>query len=306
MRATEKTSKTVRLTYGSMFGVYTVLTGALIIWQALDIYYRGSLNADGIIFTRQNVLESISRLSPALWIWVSLAVVGFVLWEVFSVKEKLPKLDVRYTLHILKNQVPRSLTVSKDKSLKESYKFISAEEERLEALWTCCICVGLAGVIYSIAYLANPSNFPKADVTREMLNMVQNVMPWVAATLALACGICVYEGQSAKKQLVHVKKLISASKKQELDCDGDSAKFVTYKDAVHRFFARIHKNLQKKAQTNKFCAFLLIVYKRRVMVARITACTLAAIFIIVGIVNGSARDLLLKAINICTECIGLG
>ncbi len=306
MRANEKTSKTVRLAYGSLFGVYTVLTGALIIWQALDIYFRGSLNADGIIFTRQNVLESISRLSPALWLWFSLAVVGFILWEVFSVKEKLPRLDVRYTLHILKNRVPRSLAVSKDKSLRESYKFINSEEQLLEGLWTCCICVGVAGAVYTIAYLANPSNFPKADVTAEMLNMVKNVMPWVAATLAFACGICVYEGQSAKKQLVHVKKLIAASKKQGLDCEDGKAKFTTYKDAVHRFFSKIHKNLQVKAQNNKFCAFLLSLYKHRIEVARITACCLAAVFIIVGIVNGSARDLLLKAINICTECIGLG
>ena len=28
--------------------------------------------------------------------------------------------------------------------------------------------------------------------------------------------------------------------------------------------------------------------------------------IVVGVFNGSARDVLYKAINICTECIGLG
>jgi len=32
----------------------------------------------------------------------------------------------------------------------------------------------------------------------------------------------------------------------------------------------------------------------------------AIILIISGIINGSARDVLYKAINICTECIGLG
>ena len=33
---------------------------------------------------------------------------------------------------------------------------------------------------------------------------------------------------------------------------------------------------------------------------------LAAIFIIAGILNGSALDVLFKASNICMECIGLG
>ena len=32
----------------------------------------------------------------------------------------------------------------------------------------------------------------------------------------------------------------------------------------------------------------------------------AAALIIFGIINGGARDVLIKAINICTECIGLG
>ena len=32
----------------------------------------------------------------------------------------------------------------------------------------------------------------------------------------------------------------------------------------------------------------------------------AVVFIIAGILNGSARDVLVKAIHICTECIGLG
>nr|WP_251616997.1 CD1871A family CXXC motif-containing protein [Pumilibacter muris] len=33
---------------------------------------------------------------------------------------------------------------------------------------------------------------------------------------------------------------------------------------------------------------------------------MAVSFIIAGIFNGGARDVLIKAVNICTECIGLG
>ncbi|MBQ6373294.1 MAG: thioredoxin [Clostridia bacterium] len=32
----------------------------------------------------------------------------------------------------------------------------------------------------------------------------------------------------------------------------------------------------------------------------------AVVLIIAGIFNGSARDVLYKAITICTECVGLG
>lgn len=39
---------------------------------------------------------------------------------------------------------------------------------------------------------------------------------------------------------------------------------------------------------------------------RLVLAVLALLFIILGVMNGGARDVLVKAINICTECIGLG
>ena len=33
---------------------------------------------------------------------------------------------------------------------------------------------------------------------------------------------------------------------------------------------------------------------------------LSLLFMLLGVINGGARDVLIKAINICTECIGLG
>jgi len=39
---------------------------------------------------------------------------------------------------------------------------------------------------------------------------------------------------------------------------------------------------------------------------RIALLVAAAALIILGILNGSMKDVLMKAINICTECIGLG
>ena len=46
--------------------------------------------------------------------------------------------------------------------------------------------------------------------------------------------------------------------------------------------------------------------KRLVMWVRIIVLAAAAAMIIAGALNGSLRDVLIKAINLCTECIGLG
>lgn len=32
----------------------------------------------------------------------------------------------------------------------------------------------------------------------------------------------------------------------------------------------------------------------------------AAVFIVLGVMNGEAQDVFIKAVKICTECIGLG
>jgi len=45
---------------------------------------------------------------------------------------------------------------------------------------------------------------------------------------------------------------------------------------------------------------------KKVRTVRIVILSAAGLFIILGLFNGSAKDVLIKAINICTECIGLG
>ena len=45
---------------------------------------------------------------------------------------------------------------------------------------------------------------------------------------------------------------------------------------------------------------------KKLQIARIAVLVVAAIFVIAGILNGSMEDMLIKAVNICTECVGLG
>ena len=45
---------------------------------------------------------------------------------------------------------------------------------------------------------------------------------------------------------------------------------------------------------------------KKLQIARIVVLVVAAIFVIAGIFNGSMEDMLIKAVNICTECVGLG
>ena len=45
---------------------------------------------------------------------------------------------------------------------------------------------------------------------------------------------------------------------------------------------------------------------RRLRAARAAVLIIAVLFVIAGILNGSMEDMFIKAVNICSECIGLG
>lgn len=278
----EKTCKTVRLCYGIALSLMTAVTGALFIWQTLDIYLSGGSRP----FTREIVLERLNRIAPAFWIWVVMVAVGFIIWEVFAVSYKrTPLKDDCYALRRLKKRVPEKVGESGLASLKA----VKRGELINLIVKLCAAALCLAGVAYGIAYLATASNFPKTDVNGEMLNMAKHLAPCAFAALLILCGVTLYLSISAKKQLPHVKQLIASAKSDEKN--GVEAVYVTGNTAVADLYGRW------KALSN---------HKYFILGVRIAIAVFAVTFIILGIVNGNMRAILIKAINICTECIGLG
>ena len=278
----EKTCKTVRLCYGIALSLMTAVTGALFIWQTLDIYLSGGSRP----FTREIVLERLNRIAPAFWIWVVMVAVGFIIWEVFAVScKRAPLKDDCYALRRLKKRMPQKVGESGLASLKA----VKRGELINHIVKLCAAALCLAGVAYGIAYLATASNFPKTDVNGEMLNMAAHLAPCVFAALLILCGVTLYLSLSAKKQLPHVKQLIASAKADEKN--GVEAVYVTGNTAVADLYGRW------KALSN---------HKYFILGVRIAIAVFAVTFIILGIVNGNMRAILIKAINICTECIGLG
>lgn len=279
-------SKYIRLIYGALLGLMTVILGALLIGFAMNIYVTGTAPdySGASVYTRERVAERLSKVAPAFWLWVVMAVVGFVLWEVFPAPALNGKNDIRYTLHRLKKRIPETV----DESLQASLIFVKREQKILKILYISAAAVCAAVAVYIIVYLAIPSNFPAVEnKSIPVLNMVKCVMPCVAAAFAVCLAAAVYEGVSAKKQLKHVTALTKGVKGK-----------AEYKDKIYCY-------LQSKSE-NKFFFILLKAYERRILILRIIVGCVGVAFVIAGIFNGSMRDMLIKAIRICTECIGLG
>lgn len=135
--------------------------------------------------------------------------------------------------------------------------------------------VGIVGVVCIICsvgaiwYLTRPASFASRDLEPVMGQMMLHVVPWVVVAFA-----AVLIGQNVYLKLI----------KEELE---------------------LAKKAPAKAQ-NKQDDKQVVSHANKQIISRLIVLALAVVFIVAGILNGGMFDVFVKAINICTECIGLG
>ena len=167
---------------------------------------------------------------------------------------------------------PRAAVPEEDK-LRALYRRITeippearAEQRRRRRAWLAAGAVILGCTVMGGTYLLNAGNFSSLDLEPVVGSMVKHVAPWVVLGLAAAAAASVLSGQSARRELEILK---SAPKKSP----------------------------EPVAFTEK---------KGALPVLRIALYAAAFVLLALGVANGGLWDVLVKAVNICTECIGLG
>ena len=271
----QKTCKLVRTIYGWVFTAFTVVVGALFIWQVLDIYIGGTVAGVSSPFSYELVSGRLSKIiAVPFWIWIGAIAVGFIIWEVFPVKERLsPITDARYVLSRLEKRIPAEV----DEELKPSLAYVNSQKKTLKIIHGCLLGLVALYVIYVVIYMCIPANFPNVDKTGEMLNLLKNVISVGGVVYAAGCAYVIVYGYSAKRMLPHVKKLTAGVKALQ------------------------------PVTPNKFTQ--IVTHKYFILGVRIAVACFGVAFVIAGCaVNdfASVKEVFNKAIRICTECIGLG
>lgn len=274
----QRRSKAINFWYSVFLGVFTVVVGILFIVQAATIYYDGiSPDHAGDIYSREIVGRALTRIAVPVWLWVVFVIVGAILPAVFPVeKQKLPpyKNDCK-TLSRLLVRVPADRKTQLDRAKKiRAYA-------RLGAAVFC-----LLAAIMSAVYLFDASHFPSHNLNAEILAMLRHVMPWIAAAFVVVVCVAVYEGVSIKRELQTAKNIIKET--------GGGVKSAPAAEQLSGFKGLVQKTVRALST------------ERARLVTRIIVGAVAIVFIGVGIWNGGMGDVFIKAVNICTECIGLG
>ena len=219
-------------------------------------------------FTR----ESISTHFMGIVVPVILCIVGIIGGMVLSFfpLEK-PKIKGIIDTGAILNRMSKKIDISKcDTDTQEKIA-----KERKIRLFTGIFLIDalLVCTVISLIYGLNKNNFPAVDINGEMVDAMIFILPCVIVALGAIYASVLIRNASYARELSLVKASLSTAK------------------------AESQKSDKKEAKENSEKILLGI---------RLTILVLALTFIVIGSFNGGISNVLQKAVNICTECIGLG
>lgn len=334
-------SEKIRLYYGIFLSVLTVAVGIVFITTIADIYYTGKEQGAEVIYSVATITEHLTVPLIFLFTWIAAIIGGFVLSVVYPLADKkIKRLDDKRTLALLSSKIPAE--GQSDEFIVAKNNIKKLQLDRI-IVWTLALGILSACFLIILFYVYDPSHFSPSNFLEDMLTLVRNVIFFVGGG-AVACIIAVaIDGIITKEEIAWVKKAIAVGDRKTAKKVEPTKKltiaatvtlaaltllsvvlYVIAPGLVHSLLNM--ENAKTNAITFIVTALLILALvivgivtakvvkkyvpekadKIIVLCTRIAVGSLAIAFIIVGVTNGGANDVLTKAIAICTECIGLG
>ena len=146
---------------------------------------------------------------------------------------------------------------------------IKSEKRKRKTHAVIRACVIVVTSIVFLVYALNSSNFHQSNINESMIKAMMVLIPCLTVSFIYSVFTVYYFNKSYDKELALIKKLSNR------DTSEDSPETI--------------------AASNK-----------KITITKIVIVVLALSILIYGYFTGGTADVLTKAINICTECIGLG
>ncbi len=264
--------KTVKLIYKIVFGLTTLAVAFLLILQVLDIYFNGGQSP----FTQAAIARHFNQISPVIYVWLGLIMVGFILYEIFPSPKKIGKSDDIYAFNCLKKRL-------KNKDFEDSDEVAQYKKNQLliaTVKFSCGVCLCICAV-FSLAYLLDGNNFKNYEDVQEVLQAAFYLLPFLLGAFILCVGVWLFEKAIVKKQLPIAKKLLKTA---ATDSAVSLSGFENFKNKITNFFER-------QSTVNSI---------------RLAVAAVGVSFFVYGLATGGSAGVLVKAIAICRQCIGLG
>ncbi len=219
-------------------------------------------------FTPQNISSAFSKIAVFVWITVGAVLAGGVLTLIFPEKKKKKPLSLKDKKDTLNSLLGRLNPDAVSENLRAK---MAAEKKFCKHLHiaTILLCVALAAP--SLVYALDFRHFG-ADHDRSVVMACILILPCTFACMGVCLAYSLLENASLEHQIALAKTAMIETRDSLVPPAG-----------------------KESTQDN-----------RVVTIVRIALAAVAIIFMVAGILNGGMADVLSKAANICTECIGLG
>ncbi len=265
-------AKIIKLAYDLTFIICSIALAFLLILQVLDIYLNGGANP----YTVEAISSHFNSISIFVYFWLALVIIGFVIYNLFPVKEKPIKNDIYYTYSTLTEKLY-------SKPIADSEEYTELEKGG-RLIFILKLIVGVLvsiSSVFTLIYLFNPTTFINKDQNSEVAVATLYILPFIAVPFLMAIAVWAYEKRFIIKSLPKARGL--ANKKT----DSDEVKkpiYIIYKQKLQALF-----------ENKKFINGL-----------RLAVLTVGVTLLIFGLATNGNAGVLSKAITICRQCIGLG
>ena len=326
----------IRFIYGIVLTVMTLVVGIAFIVAVSQVYYGGIKENPDYPFEIERIKEHILVPFVFLLCWIAAIIGGAVISIVFPLAEKKNVGSDSLTL----------LNRYKDRMPTSGGEEYSAAKDRMEKyekirmiIWGVAFAFFPAVAIVIFVYAFNITHYHADALKEDILNLVKNVLTWTAAAVAVGIAAAVVDVVLLKREIAEAKTAIAKGDKSAAPVTKEvkkglivvatvSASVITGIALIAYIVAPfIVQAAFTVSQTVIYVIVFVVaaltivgftvynIFKRYIpdklngillLVSRIVVGVVAVTFIIVGVLNGGANDVLVKAINICTECIGLG
>ena len=263
----DKSKNNIRLICDITVSALLVITGILLIISCVYIYNLGDRP-----FTVESISAAFDRISIPVFVTLGAVVVGMILQLIFPRDKQRIKatLDKKKTVLRLEDRLDTDLC-------DDATLALIAKEKKLRVIMSViCAILCVSALIPALIYSLNVNNYPLEDYNASVITACLWVLPCAFVACGLLIALSYIKNASLDRQMTHIRSAIAQGAKK----------------------ASTQAEKEDKPEGK--------LTPRLILGVRIVILVLAVFFIIEGISNGGASDVLIKAINICTECIGLG
>ena len=315
-------------TYLIVQSVLCVLLCVLLAASALSIYREGLAHRAedpmASIYTREKTAEKFKPIAPLFFGAIGMTVAGWIL----AVK------DENADKPVMDAEIVRNLTVSRVKTPSEA--MLEEQKKQKQLALTGWGLFALCMVPIAI-YMLNGKHFPDGNLEEMIAALAIHVFPWIILGLGCLSISSILQEKSIQRETAAAQEQLKAEKapadkpkaatadaeaanskaavktapadapeadsrpdaaEVKADAKPEAAEVKTDSKPEAAGAEPGSKPVKKAAAPAKKPDA-----KRRLQLIVAIA---AVVFIILGVINGSAKAVYTKAANICTECVGLG